>query len=42
MVAWAYWPTQENAYRPGSTRDESATMPAPAFRRLLSTLVGAP
>src|SRR5688572_9835451 len=24
MVAWAYWPSQENSYRPDSARDESA------------------
>jgi hypothetical protein len=39
MVAWAYWPSPENAYRPRTAGDESATMPAGEFRRLLSTLV---
>ena len=42
MVAWAYWPTRENAYRPASAGDETAVMPASEFRRLLSRLVGAP
>ena len=42
MVAWAYWPSKENSYRPESAADESAAMPAPEFRQLLSTLVGAP
>ena len=42
MVAWAYWPSRESSYRPQSPDDETAAMPAPEFRRLLSTLVGAP
>jgi hypothetical protein len=42
MVAWAYWPTRENSYRPESAADESAAMPAPQFRRLLGTLLGVP
>jgi hypothetical protein len=42
MVAWAYWPSKENSYRPESPADESAAMPAHEFRQLLSTLVGAP
>ena len=42
MVAWAYWPSTANSYRPESAADESAAMPAPEFRQLLSTLVGAP
>jgi hypothetical protein len=40
MVAWAYWPSKHNTYSPSSRTDESATMPAAEFRRLLSTLVG--
>ena len=39
MVAWAYWPTQQNAYR-GSA--EAASMPAAEFRALLTELIGAP
>lgn len=42
MVAWAYWPSQQNAYRPQSRSDESASMPAAEFRALLTELVGAP
>ena len=42
MVAWAYWPSKDNAYRPESRSDESAAMPAPEFRRLLASLVGVP
>lgn len=42
MVAWAYWPSRDNSYRPQSPADDTAAMPAPEFRRLLSTLVGAP
>lgn len=42
MIAWAYWPAKDNAYRPRSAADESAAMPAPQFRLLLSALIGAP
>lgn len=42
MVAWAYWPSKDNAYRPASTADESAAMPAGEFRTLLATVVGMP
>jgi hypothetical protein len=42
MVAWAYWPSQENAYRPTSAADESAAMAPAEFRALLSDLIGAP
>ena len=28
MVAWAYWPSLDNPYRPASPADESAAMPA--------------
>jgi hypothetical protein len=41
MVAWAYWPSQDNAYRPTSRKDESASMPASEFRALLAELIGA-
>jgi hypothetical protein len=37
--AWAYWPSIDNAYRPRSRSEESAAMPAPAFRRLLAELL---
>jgi hypothetical protein len=42
MLAWAYWPAKDSAYRPRGAGDETAVMSAPEFRRLLSTLVGAP
>ena len=42
MVAWAYWPSKDNSYRPASPTDESASMPAAEFRTLLSSLVGMP
>jgi hypothetical protein len=42
MVAWAYWPSKDNAYRPASPADESAAMPPGEFRALLSTVVGMP
>jgi len=42
MIAWAYWPSKDNAYRPASPADESAAMPAGEFRALLSTVVGIP
>ncbi len=42
MVAWAYWPSKDSSYRPESSADESAAMPAHEFRMLLSALVGVP
>ncbi len=42
MVAWAYWPVRENAYRPHRGGGESAAMPAAEFRLLLAALVGVP
>jgi hypothetical protein len=42
MLAWAYWPAPDSAYRPETASDETAAMPAGEFRRLLSALVGAP
>ena len=42
MVAWAYWPSKDNAYRPASPTDESASMRPAEFRSLLSSLVGMP
>jgi hypothetical protein len=41
-LVWAYWPSKDNAYRPESTRDESAAMAPAKFRALMATLVGAP
>lgn len=42
MLAWAYWPSKDNAYRPTSAGDESAAMAAAEFRALLADLIGAP
>ena len=42
MLAWAYWPSKDSAYRPRSAEDETAAMPAPEFRRLLASMVGGP
>jgi hypothetical protein len=42
MVAWAYWPSKDSSYRPGSPTDESASMRPAEFRTLLSSLVGMP
>jgi hypothetical protein len=42
MLAWAYWPSKENAYRPSSAADESAAMAPAEFRSLLGSLLGAP
>jgi hypothetical protein len=42
MLAWAYWPSKDNAYAPTSQNDESATMNPAAFRQLLGDLIGAP
>ena len=42
MVAWAYWPSKENAYRPTSAADESAAMAPGEFRALLGDLLGGP
>jgi hypothetical protein len=38
-LAWAYWPSTQNALRPEGGSDEAAAMPAPAFRALLSGLL---
>lgn len=39
MLPWAYWVSAENAYRPTSKTDESASMRPGPFRRLLSSLL---
>ena len=39
LVAWAYWPSAENALRPRSAADEAGGMQAPAFRALLSGML---
>ncbi len=40
MVAWAYWPSKENAYRPRCRADETSSMTATDFRTLLAELIG--
>lgn len=39
-LVWAFWPSKDNAYRPTSSNDESAAMPPPQFRTLVSGLLG--
>jgi hypothetical protein len=39
MVAWAYWPSVDNAYRPTSAMDESAAMPASRFRAVVDRMI---
>jgi hypothetical protein len=41
-LAWAYWPSPDNALRPESASDESAAMAPRAFRTLLAGLLGVP
>jgi hypothetical protein len=38
-LAWAYWPSQQNAMRPTSRTDESAAMAPAAFRALLGQVL---
>ena len=39
-LVWAFWPSRHNAYRPTSSRDESAAMPPQQFRTLVAGLLG--
>lgn len=39
-VVWAYWPDEQNSYRPRARTDESAAMPPDRFRALLEDLLG--
>lgn len=41
-LAWAYWPSPDNALRPQSGADESAAMAPASFRALLAQLIGVP
>jgi hypothetical protein len=41
-LAWAYWPSPDNALRPTAATDEAAGMPVAAFRLLLAELLGVP
>lgn len=36
---WAFWPVRQNAYRPSSRSDESATMAPGPFRALVHELI---
>jgi hypothetical protein len=38
-LAWAYWPSADNAMAPAQTNGESSAMPAAAFRTLLAQLL---
>lgn len=40
VLAWAYWTSGDNAYRPTSKTDESAAMAPAKFRALLDRLLG--
>jgi len=39
MLPWAYWQSKDNAYRPISSTDESASMTPAKFRELLNRLL---
>lgn len=41
-LVWAYWPSKDNAYRPQTSRDESAALAPAKFRALMAALLGAP
>jgi hypothetical protein len=41
-LAWAYWPSSQNAVRPQSPADASAAMAPGAFRTLLARFLGVP
>jgi hypothetical protein len=41
-LAWAYWPSSDNALRPKSSRSESAAMAPGEFRALLASLLRTP
>lgn len=40
-LVWAFWPSQDNSYRPTSSRDESAAMAPAKFRTLLAQTLSA-
>lgn len=41
-LAWAYWPSSDNALRPKSAGDESAAMAPDKFRALVASLLRTP
>jgi hypothetical protein len=41
-LAWAYWPSSDNALRPKSSRSESAAMAPGQFRALMASMLRTP
>src|ERR1700690_50217 len=41
-LAWAYWPSADNAMRPTAASNEGGEMPVAQFRTLLAGLLGVP
>jgi hypothetical protein len=41
-LAWAYWPSPDNAMSPAATGGESGAMPAARFRALVAQTLGVP
>jgi hypothetical protein len=41
-LAWAYWPSPDNAMRPTAASNEGGEMPVAQFRALLAGLLGVP
>jgi hypothetical protein len=41
-VAWAYWPSRDNALRPQAPGDEAGFVPPAVFRAVLAELLGGP
>jgi hypothetical protein len=39
LVAWAYWPSTDNAMKPQSPRDEGGQVSPAAFRATLASLL---
>jgi hypothetical protein len=39
-LAWAYWPSKDNALRPRTSRDESGALGPAPFRQLLQRMMG--
>jgi hypothetical protein len=40
-IAWAYWPSPQNAMRPSSPQDEAGAIAPAAFKQLLARLIAA-
>jgi hypothetical protein len=41
-LAWAYWPSADNAMSPAGSTSEAGSIPAAQFRAVLTQLIGAP